>query len=61
MKLEVLISKTSYGGKDYMQIMSDDNTQINIVLIADEIKIKDARPKKTKPKSAGGEDEKGKS
>ena len=54
MILHVLISKTSYGGKDYMQIMSDDNTQVNIVLIADEIKVKDTRPKKRADLSGRG-------
>lgn len=43
MKLNITISKTSRGTQDYLQIMSDDMILVNIVLIADEITIKDAR------------------
>ena len=46
MKLNVTITKTSTGKHDYIQIMSDDMTAINIVLIAGEIDVKDHRPKK---------------
>ncbi len=43
MKLTVTISKTAMGNQDYLQIMSDDLVSVNIVLIADEIQIKDDR------------------
>ncbi len=43
MKLKVSVSKTSDGGKDDLQIMSDDLFTINIVLLAEEILIEDSR------------------
>lgn len=42
-KLEVTISKTRDGLGDYMQIMSEDFTSINIVLIAGKIDVHDVR------------------
>ena len=45
MKLEVTIQKAR-DGRDYLQIMSEDYTSINIVLISEEITVKDQRPKK---------------
>jgi len=43
-KINVNISKTSNGTADYLQIMSKDMITINIVLIAEEIKVIDRRP-----------------
>lgn len=43
MKLEVTISKASNGKHDYMQIMSDDQFSVNIVLVVDEVKVNDHR------------------
>lgn len=43
MKLNVLISKTSRGDKDYLQVISEDMVSVNIVLISDEVKIQDKR------------------
>jgi hypothetical protein len=43
MKLEVTISKATDGKRDYLQIMSDDYTSVNIVLVSDEITVKDTR------------------
>ena len=43
MKLNVTITKTSIGTADYIQIMSDDTVSVNIVLVAEEIKIVDHR------------------
>ena len=48
MKLNVTITKTSTGEYDYIQIMSDDMTAINIVLIAGKIDVKDHRPEEKK-------------
>jgi len=45
MILKVTITKTSTGKYDYIQIMSDDQTAVNIVLIAGKIEVKDHRPK----------------
>ena len=45
MKLEITIQKAR-DGRDYLQIMSEDYTSINIVLISEEITVKDHRPKK---------------
>ena len=41
--LNVTLSKTSQGDSDYMQITSEDQVTINIVLIVGQIKIKDTR------------------
>ena len=41
-KLEVRIQKAT-DGRDYLQIMSDDYTSVNIVLIAKIIEVKDQR------------------
>lgn len=48
MKLNVSITKTSDGKLDYIQIMSDDMIAINVVLVAEEIKVEDHREKKPK-------------
>ncbi|KKK60045.1 hypothetical protein LCGC14_3028270 [marine sediment metagenome] len=47
MILNVTITKTADGKQDYIQIMSDDIISVNIVLVADKIKVEDHRgPKK---------------
>lgn len=43
MKLNILISKTANGKSDYLQIMSEDQFSVNIVLISEEIKVEDKR------------------
>ncbi len=43
MKLRVTVSKTSGGDKDYLQVLSDDQFSVNVVLIADEIVVEDLR------------------
>ncbi len=43
MKLNVTITKTSMGDSDYIQIMSDDQITVNIVLVAGEITVADHR------------------
>lgn len=43
LKFNVTITKTSDGTQEYIQIMSDDLTTVNVVLIADEIEVQDAR------------------
>jgi len=45
-KLIITVSKTANGEKDYVQVISDDQFSINVVLIADEIEIRDARTTK---------------
>ena len=42
-RLNVTITKTSDGRSDYIQVMSHDMTTVNVVLIADEIKVEDFR------------------
>jgi len=42
-KLNVTVTKTRNGTSDYIQIASDDQISINIVLIADKIEVKDHR------------------
>jgi hypothetical protein len=46
MKLTIQVTKTSRGDQDYVQIMSDDFQSVNIVLIADSIKVEDDRQRK---------------
>ena len=41
--LQVTISVTRNGDQDYMQIMSADQTSINIILVADRINVQDSR------------------
>lgn len=43
LKLNITLSKTRNGKQDYLQVMSDDFMAVNIVLIADEIEVQDAR------------------
>ena len=43
MKLNILISKTSDGMRDYVQIMSDDYISVNIALVSEEITVEDKR------------------
>ena len=45
MKLTIQVTKTRRGDQDYVQIMSDDYQSVNIVLIADHIKVQDDRTK----------------
>lgn len=45
LNINVTITKTSGGEKEYIQIMSEDNVTINIVLVVDKINIQDLRPK----------------
>ena len=41
--LNVTVTKTADGKQDYIQIMSDDAISVNVVLVADKIKVKDYR------------------
>ena len=50
-KLTVTVTKTTNGDADYVQIISDDQFGVNVVLIADEIEVKDMR--KPSPKKRG--------
>ena len=50
LRLNVIISKTADGKQEYIQILSSDGMAVNVVLIAEEIKIHDARPKPKKVK-----------
>jgi hypothetical protein len=49
MKLNVTVTKTSDGARDYIQIMSDDMFTVNVVLVADLIEVRDAREPKVAP------------
>lgn len=42
-KLTITVTKTSTGDQEYVQIMSSDMFSINVVLIADEIEVRDER------------------
>lgn len=43
MRLDVTITKTSTGQADYIQVMSEDQVSVNIVLISSKITVKDHR------------------
>lgn len=49
-KLTITVTKTSDGMAEYVQVMSDDQFAVNVVLIADKIEIRDSRPKKLRKK-----------
>lgn len=42
-KLTITVTKTANGQQEYVQIMSADMFSINVVLIADEIEVRDER------------------
>lgn len=42
-KLKIQVTKTADGARDYVQIMSADQFTVNVVLIADEIEMRDER------------------
>ena len=46
-KLNLTIIKTTTGTMDYLQITSEDQLSINIVLIAEKIELKDYRGEET--------------
>ena len=48
MILTVTITKTADGKQDYIQIMSDDVISVNVVLVADSIKVEDHRKSRKK-------------
>ncbi len=48
-KLTIQVTKTADGQMDYVQILSEDQFSLNIVLIAQEIVIRDGRPPKKIP------------
>ena len=43
MKLNITLSKTSRGDQDYLQITSEDQVTINIVLLSEKITVNDVR------------------
>ena len=43
MKLNVTITPTANGKGEYIQIMSDDMITVNVVLVAEKIKVEDFR------------------
>ena len=43
MKLRVTISKAATGAAEYIQIMSDDQVSVNVVLVAEKIEVTDMR------------------
>lgn len=47
-KLTITITKTMDGVSDYVQILSGDQFALNIVLIANEIVVRDARKPEVK-------------
>ena len=40
----IVLSQTSDGKKEYLQIMSEDMVSVNIVLVDDSFEIDDKRP-----------------
>ena len=43
MILRVTVTKTSGGRGEYIQIMSDDQLSVNVVLVAESIEVMDLR------------------
>jgi hypothetical protein len=43
LRLTVQITRTSDGKQDYIQIMSQDMVSVNVVFVADQIKLRDDR------------------
>ena len=50
MELNVTVTKTANGMADYLQVMSEDQISVNIVLVAEKIEIKDHRKSHMKKK-----------
>ena len=48
MELNITVTPTAVGNKQYIQIMSDDAVSVNIVLVVDKININDARSHENK-------------
>jgi hypothetical protein len=48
MKLKVTVTPTSDGTMEYIQVISDDTLSVNIVLVAEQIKVLDTRKKNQK-------------
>ncbi len=42
-QIKIVVTKTSDGKSDYVQIMSSDMMSLNIVLVASEIVVEDSR------------------
>lgn len=42
-KLNVTVTKTADGNRNYVQLMSADQVSINVVFVADEIVVEDHR------------------
>lgn len=51
MTLKITVTKTANGLQEYLQVISDDQFAINVVLIADKIEILDTRPVEPKRKA----------
>jgi hypothetical protein len=50
--LKITVTKTANGKQEYVQIMSDDQFTVNMVLIAQQIEVLDTRnPMRPKPLS----------
>lgn len=43
--VKVTLSRTANGAEEYLQILSDDQFRLNIVLVAEEFEVRDERPK----------------
>jgi hypothetical protein len=43
LRLRITVTKTSNGASDYVQIMSDDQFSVNVVLVAEGIEVADMR------------------
>ena len=52
-KLKITITKTSVGTAEYVQVMSDDTVSVNVVLVAGEIEVIDARPSEKRKTVSG--------
>ena len=51
--LNIQVTKTADGARDYVQITSSDQFSVNIVLISDQITVEDHRPKPKRKSKRG--------
>lgn len=44
MNLKVTVTKTADGKFNYIQVMSEDQLRVNVVMVAEQIEVLDLRP-----------------
>ena len=49
-RIIITVSETAQGDRYYVQLLSMDQVGLNIVIIADDVEIRDSRPPESLPK-----------